>query len=211
MKNTTWNKGLNVGEKPPLSLDQVQLIKLHLSQVGNIRDIALFSLAIDSSLRGVDLVSLRVCDLSRGGELLENPTITQKKTQNTQKTQKGKVTLDLIPYTLEALRELIDSENKSDYDYVFTSQRKGKGSGKPLSPGHYRRLVKTWLDNVNINSKIYSSHSIRRTRLAMIYEATGNIRVVQFLGGHSSTKNTESYLGITKEHALRIAKKHRIF
>lgn len=203
MKKAVWNIDKKVGQKPPLSTEQVQSVKLCLSNKGNVRDIALFSLAIDSSLRGVDLISLRVSDLTRGGEMLKRPTITQNKTE-------GDVSFHLTPYTLVALEELIQSENKGDFDYVFTSQRKGKKAGTPLSPGHYRRLVKTWLENANINSKKYSSHSLRRTKLAHIYSQTGNIRAVQILGGHASITNTTLYLGVEREDALDLAEKYNI-
>ncbi|MCP4070215.1 MAG: hypothetical protein GY742_00570 [Hyphomicrobiales bacterium] len=62
-KDNLWNKGKIISRKPPLSSDQVQIIRMVLSQRGNILDMAMFSLTIDSSLRGSDLVALNVSDV----------------------------------------------------------------------------------------------------------------------------------------------------
>lgn len=201
MKKEIWNKGVKVGQKPPLSPEQVQLLKLTLSQVGNIRDIALFSLAIDSSLRGVDLVKITLRDLTRGGEYLDCVTIEQTKTREA-------VSFTLTPYTIEAIKELVEVGNLHESDYIFTSQRKNKG--KPISVAHYRRLVRCWFDRAGINSKMYGSHSLRRTKLSYIYKKTGNLRAVQVLGGHKSITNTARYLGVDTADALELAKKHNI-
>lgn len=200
-KQTIWNKGKKVGKKPPLSPDDIQLVKLMLTNAGNIRDIALFSLAIDSSLRGCDLVLLKVGDILKGGVVLERAIIEQKKTSEA-------VSFSMTPYTREALRELIQTENKGVYDYLFTSQRKNKGT--PLSPTHYRRLVKSWFENAGMNTEKYGSHSLRRSKVSHIYKNTGNLRVAQVLLGHKQITTTAEYLGIEENEALEIAEKYKI-
>jgi integrase len=61
---TAWNKGRVVGKKPPLTPDQVALIRLILRQENALRDLALFNVALDTSFRGSDLVRLRVSDVA---------------------------------------------------------------------------------------------------------------------------------------------------
>ena len=57
---TPWNKGKLVGQKPPLKLKEVWAIRIYLQITNRIRDLALFILAIDSKLRGCDLLKIRV-------------------------------------------------------------------------------------------------------------------------------------------------------
>ncbi len=64
-----WNKGKLIGQKSPLKLKEIWTIPIRLQMVKNIRELALFNLAIDSKLRGCDLVKLRVCDVAQGGRV----------------------------------------------------------------------------------------------------------------------------------------------
>lgn len=191
-----WNKGKVVGRKPPLSAEQTKLVKMLLTQAGNIRDLALFSVAIDSSLRGIDLVNLRVSSLYDGREVFERVSLDQSKTGE-------RVSFSMSPYTRQTVKELIESENKGFGDYLFTGQR--KGVGKPFTTAHYRRLVKKWLSMANLNPDLYGSHSLRRSKVALIYKKTGNLRAVQILLGHKSIESTKHYLGIEEGEALDLA------
>ena len=76
-----WNKGKLVGQKPPLKLKEVWAIRFRLEMDQKIRDLALFNLAIDSKLRGCDLVKLRVKDVSHGNAILRRAMILQQKTR----------------------------------------------------------------------------------------------------------------------------------
>jgi hypothetical protein len=75
-----WNRGRILGQKRPLLPKHVWAIRVRLELSGNLRDLALFNLAIDSKLRGCDLVRLKVSDLVVGGVVRERVTITQSKT-----------------------------------------------------------------------------------------------------------------------------------
>ena len=75
-----WNKGRLVGQKRPLRPKEVWAIRVRLQIEDRKRDLALFNLAIDSKLRGCDLVSLRVDDIAAGGHVKERATIIQHKT-----------------------------------------------------------------------------------------------------------------------------------
>ena len=61
-----WNKGRLIGQKAPLKLKEIWAIRIRLQLAEKTRDLALFNLAIDSKLRGCDLVSLRVYDIAQG-------------------------------------------------------------------------------------------------------------------------------------------------
>ena len=76
-----WNKGKLVGQKPPLKLKDVWAIRIYLQNAHAVRDLALFNLAIDSKLRGCDLVSLRVRDVTHGNQVLSRAQVIQRKTQ----------------------------------------------------------------------------------------------------------------------------------
>ena len=75
-----WNKGCLVGQKRPLRPKEVWAIRVRLQIENGKRDLALFNLAIDSKLRGCDLVSLRVDDIAAGGHVRDRATIIQQKT-----------------------------------------------------------------------------------------------------------------------------------
>ena len=74
-----WNKGKLVGQKPPLKPKDIWAIRIHLQNAHAARDLAMFNLAIDSKLRGCDLVSLRVRDITHGNQVLPRAMVIQKK------------------------------------------------------------------------------------------------------------------------------------
>src|SRR6266436_3884727 len=80
MQKVPWNKGRLTGQKRPLKPKDVWSIRVRLQLEHRTRDLALFNLAIDSKLRGCDLVRLRVDDVSDGGRVRDRATIIQKKT-----------------------------------------------------------------------------------------------------------------------------------
>ena len=80
-KHTPWNKGKLVGQKPPLKLKEIWAIRIRLQIADRIRDLALFNLAIDSKLRGCDLVKLRIRDVTHGNTISKRAMVMQQKTQ----------------------------------------------------------------------------------------------------------------------------------
>jgi hypothetical protein len=78
---TPWNKGKLVGQKPPLRLKDIWAIRIRLQLTTRTRELALFNLALDSKLRGCDLVSLRVGDVARGSRVSARAMVLQRKTQ----------------------------------------------------------------------------------------------------------------------------------
>jgi len=76
-----WNKGKLVGQKPPLKPKDIWAIRIYLQNAQAARDLAMFNLAINSKLRGCDLVSLHVRDVIHGSQLLPRAMVVQRKTQ----------------------------------------------------------------------------------------------------------------------------------
>lgn len=134
-----WNAGRKLGAKRPLKPKEIWEIRFMLDREHRLRDRALFDLAIDSKLRGCDLVRVRIGDLVSGGRVRN------------------------------------------------------------------RGLVDEWVSGIGLRREDYGTHSLRRTKAALIYKQTGNLRAVQILLGHSKIESTVRYLGVDIEDALALA------
>jgi len=80
-------------------------------------------------------------------------------------------------------------------------------SDQAISTGQYRVLVKKWVGYARLDPAVYSSHSLRRTKAAYIYEQTRNVEAVRELLGQSTISATSAYLNVGKHRALEIAKR----
>jgi len=92
-------------------------------------------------------------------------------------------------------------------DYAFPSQ---VDRAQHWSTRQYARLVDEWVTAIGLRPEEYGTHSLRRTKASMIYKATGNIRAIQILLGHSKIENTVRYLGVGVEDALLLAERTEI-
>ena len=106
---------------------------------------------------------------------------------------------EISPQTRAALEALIGAANKSAGDYLFPSRIQAKDH---LSIRQYARLVHKWVEDAGLDSVVYGTHSMRRTKAAQIYRKTGNLRAVQLLLGHTKLESTVRYLGIEVDDAL---------
>jgi len=190
-----WNKGKLIGAKPPLRLKHIWAIRSRLHLAGRKRDLALFNLAIDSKLRGCDLVSLRLADIAPRGYAVERATIRQHKTGRP-------VRFELTEQTREAVDDYLKSVLIEAGGYLFPSR---VHDGAHLSTRQYARLLRNWLGDIGLDPAIYGTHSLRRTKATMIYKRTGNLRAVQILLGHTRIESTVRYLGVEIDDALAIA------
>ena len=111
-----WNKGKLIGSKPPLRTKDVWSIRTKLQVEGRIRDLAMFNLAIDSKLRGSDVVSLTVEDVAPNGVAIDRATVRQKKTGHP-------VRFELSEQTREAVDDHIRATRKKPGEFLFTSRR----------------------------------------------------------------------------------------
>jgi integrase len=192
---TPWNKGKLIGAKPPLRLKHVWAIRSTLQLSGRIRDLALFNLGIDSKLRGCDLVSLRVPDVAPQGHAIARTTERQKKTGRP-------VMFELTEHTRESVDAYLRAKGRHTSGYLFP----GRGGAAPhMSTRQYARLLDSWLQRIGLDSAVYGTHSLRRTKATLIYKRTGNLRAVQLLLGHTKIESTVRYLGVEVNDALEIA------
>ncbi len=196
-KRTPWNRGRLVGQKRPLLPKQVWAIRTRLELAGNLRDLALFNLAIDSKLRGCDLVCLKVADLVVGGSVRERVSVIQSKTGRP-------VQFEVSENTRESVMEWANSPEMRGCAHLFPSRFH---ASPHLSTRQYARLVRDWVSAIGLDPSGYGTHSMRRTKAALIYRKTGNLRAVQLLLGHAKVDSTVRYLGVELEDALSIAER----
>ncbi len=190
-----WNKGKLMGQKSPFKRQQVWAIRIRLELAGHKRDLALFNLALDSKLRGCDLLSLRVSDLLIGDEIRARAKITQSKTGNA-------VQFEITKRTRDAVIAWIISKELQPHEWLFPSR---KNREQHLSTRQYARIVEIWVTSIGLPKSSYATHSLRRTKATLIYRKTGNLRAIQLLLGHSKTDSTVRYLGVEVEDALELA------
>lgn len=195
-----WNKGKLVGQKPPLKLKEVWAIRIRLQIANNIRELALFNLAIDSKLRGCDLVRIGVKDISHGGCIAKRAMVLQSKTQQP-------VQFEITEQTRVAIESLIRNSGLHSQDYLFKSRFR---SSEHLSTRQYARIVKSWISSIGLDPGIYGTHTMRRTKASQIYRRTKNLRAVQLLLGHTKLESTVRYLGIEVDDALEMAEKTEV-
>ena len=131
-----WNKGKLVGQKPPLKPKDIWAIRFHLQNTHHVRDLAIFNLAIDSKLRGCDLVSLRVRDVKHADQV-------------------------------GCLRMARNGESKGGELSVPQSPAKSPH----ISTRQYARIVPQWTAAIGLDSTVYGTHSMRRTKATPIYQA----------------------------------------
>jgi integrase len=194
-RRVPWNKGKLTGAKPPLQPKHVWSIRTKLQIEGRARDLALFNLAIDSKLRGCDVVAIRVEDVAAGGYSADRATVRQKKTGRP-------VRFELTEQTRQAIDDYLKAANKRPGEFLFTGRRGPKTS---MTTRQYARLVFDWIGSAGLNPRLFGTHSLRRTKATLIYRRTGNLRAVQLLLGHTKIESTVRYLGIEVDDALAIA------
>lgn len=195
-----WNKGKLTGQKVPLKPKGVWAIRVRLQLRHQVRDLALFNLAIDSKLRACDLVSLRVCDVAHGEHVCSRATVMHRKTHRP-------VQFEITAPTRESVDAWIMQASLRASDYLFSSRIH---ESPHLSTRQYSRIVHRWIDDIGLEAASYGTHSLRRTRASLIYRRTGNLRAVQILLGHTKLKSTVRYLGIDVDDALEIAEQTEI-
>ena len=194
-RQVPWNKGKLVGQKAPLRISEIWAIRVRLEIYGRRRDLALFNLAIDSKLRGCDLVQLRVQDVCHGNHVANRATVMQQKNQ-------ASGSVELTGGTRKSLAEWITYAELRRHDFLFPSRI---GDSPHISTRQYARIAHGWFEEIGLDPTAYSTHTLRRTKLTLIYRRTKNLRAVQLLLGHTRLESTVRYLGIEVDDALEIA------
>jgi integrase len=189
------SRGIRERAKPPLRPKHVWSIRAKLQMEGRLRDLALFNVAIDSKLRGRDVVALKVDNIAPSGYAADRASVHQKKTGRP-------VKFELTEATRQAVDDYLKAIGKKPGEYLFTGRRKCNCS---LTTRQYARLLTEWLASIGLDPHLFGTHSRRRTKATLIYRRTGNLRAVQLLLGHTKIESTVRYLGIEVDDALAIA------
>jgi integrase len=186
-----------IGQKPPLKRKEVWSIRVRFQIKEKARDLALFNLAIDSKLRSCDLVALRVSDIAVADNVRERAVIVQQKTGRP-------VQFELTEQTRASVDACIVQRKLRFGNYLFSSR---VHACPHLSARQYARVVNQWVESIGLDPYKYGTHSLRRTKAALIYKNTGNLRAVQLLLGHTRLESTVRYLGIEVDDALQISER----
>lgn len=183
------------GQKPPLLPKQVWAIRTRLQLANKVRDLALFNVAIDSKLRGCDVVSLMIEDIAPNGRCIERAMVRQRKTGRP-------VKFELTEQTRQAVDAHLRSNGWRMNNYLFSGRR---DRNTHLTTRQYARLVSQWISSIGLDASLYGTHSLRRTKATLIYRRTGNLRAVQLLLGHTKIESTVRYLGVEVDDAIAIS------
>lgn len=190
-----WNHGRIIGQKQPLLPKHVWAIRVRLELSEATRDLALFNMAIDSKLRGCDLVRLKVANVYASGAVKERASILQSKT-------KTPFRYEITDGTRKSLVDWIAHPLMSGHEFLWP----GRLNDRPhISTRQYARMLKDWVRSIGLEPSAFGTHSMRRTKVAQIYKKTGNLRAVQLLLGHTKMGSTVRYLGVDLEDALSIS------
>src|SRR6202163_448006 len=145
-----WNKVKLTGSKPPLRPKHVWSIRTKLQIEGRVRDLAMFNLAIDSKLRGCDVVTLRVEDVAAGGYTADRATVRQKKTGRP-------VRFELSEQTRQAVDDYLKLTGKRLGEFLFAGRR---SPDRSMTTRQYARLVTEWIGSVGLDPRLFGTHSL---------------------------------------------------
>jgi len=192
VKKRAWNKGLEFGQKDAFTPAQVKRIRQVLADRGvrGLRDLALFSVAIDTMLQGPELLNLTVKDVAFANGTIR-PTIEVARTR-----RKPLVRCALSKATAQALGKWIAVSDKKRTAYIFPGR--SSGHPRPMTVRQMNRLLKFWVAEAGLDPKKYGKESLRRTKALHILLGTGDLETVRVLLGHTKIESTARYLRIAK-------------
>jgi integrase len=200
MPKRPWNSGRIIGAKPPLKPKHIWGIRQQLRTAGKVRDLALFNCALDAKLRGCDLVKLRVRVVAPGGIMRDRATVIQQKTGRP-------VPFEITDASRDSLSAWLALRGRRADDWLFPSRSR---PGDHITTRQYARLVAEWVTMIELEPRAYGTHSLRRTKVALLYKKTGNLRACQLLLGHRKLESTVRYLGIEVDDALALSEQIEI-
>lgn len=200
VQGVPWNAGRIIGAKPPLKPKHIWALRTRLQIASRVRDLAMFNLAIDSKLRGCDLVTLKVGDVFSGSGIRARSVVVQHKTGQP-------VPFEITEPTKDALAAWLAIRRAKGSDWLWPSR---SHSGGHVTTRQYGRLVDQWVSLIGLNPADYGTHSLRRTKVSILYKQTGNLRACQLLLGHTKLESTVRYLGIEVDDALSLSEQTEI-
>lgn len=123
-----------------------------------------------------------------------------------QKTQIP-VRFEIMEQTRESLSKWIKLTDSQAGDFLFPNRT---DKLRHITTRQYARIVKRWVTSIDLDVAAYGTHSMRRTKPALIYKRTKNLRAVQLLLGHTKLESTVRYLGIDVDDALEMAEQTEV-
>ena len=192
-KWSAWNKGIELGQKDAFTPDQVKRIRQVLARRGGRgqRDLALFSVAIDTMLQGPELLNLTVKDVRHSdGEIRSVIEVARHR-------RKPSVRCALSKVSANALGKWIAVSGKKRGDYIFSGR--GANSSRPMTTRQMSRLLKSWIAEAGLDPKKHGIESLRRTKAIHILQGTGDLDALRVLLGHAKIESTARYLRVTQK------------
>lgn len=171
----------NVGPKRSLRPRDIWTIRFYPDEHKRLRDRALF-------------------DLASGGAIRNRPTVIQQKTGLP-------VQFEIMAEARKSLLAWLEWRKGSLNDFVFPSRIDYMGH---ISTCQYARLLDEWVSTIGLDKREYGTHSMQRTKAALIYKATGNLRAIQILSGHTNIEHTVRYLSVDADDALTLSERTEI-
>jgi integrase len=140
-------------------------------------------------------VKIRISDIVCDRKIRTRATVVQQKTGRP-------VQFELMTDARASLLKWLELRGGSLEDFAFPSRT---DHAAHISTRQYARLVDEWVTGIGLPGEDDGTHSLRRTKASIIYKATGNLRAVQILLGHTKIESTVRYLGVDVEDALTLA------
>jgi site-specific recombinase XerC len=190
-----WNGGRKIGAKRALKPQQVWAIRFWLDRERRLRDRAMFDLAIDSKLRGCDVVKIKISELVSGGHVRSRAIVIQQKTGRP-------VQFELLDPARGSILAWLERRGGALDDFAFPSRT---DQTEHISTRQYAPLLDEWVTGIGLRREDSGTHWLRRTKASIIYKQTGNLRAVQILLGHTKIESTVRYLGVDVEDALALS------
>ena len=137
---TPWNASRKIGAKRALKLQQVWAIRFWLDRERRLRDRAMFDFAIDSKLRGCDVVKVKISDLVCGGRVRSRAIVIQQKTGRP-------VQFELLEPARGSILAWLERRGGTLDDFVFPSRI---DHAHHIGTRQYARLVEEWVIGIGL-------------------------------------------------------------
>lgn len=200
---TAHNKGRRPGPKRQLTREQIATLRYLLTQQSRTKELALFETALSTMLRAGDVLQLRVLDLANDPEKgIASASDIKSEADVTMCKTARRARVLITDKAAQAIFALVVDEDLGPRDFLFSAKPVGDPDRQPYSLMTYWRIVQRWAGVIGLQKSSFATHSLRRTRAALYYAETGDIRAVQIMLGHRNISATQRYLGIEEDDAL---------
>jgi integrase len=132
--------------------------------------------------------------LDHNGEVVDEAKVRMKKTG-------GVANFPISDRTKVAVKKWLETRERQS-KWLFY----GRPPYKPMTEVRYRQLSKVWFGAAGLDIRLYSTHSLRRTKATIMYDETNDIKAVSEMLGHSNVTMTEKYIGMTRKKAVALAR-----